>query len=89
MHAETPKNAIKKMGWGEGFSRFFEVSPIWYFPPLQHGKKWSKEWEWACLDAKINAKPWVKTPTGKALLEAQRLALVGGQMCAFFAVTYM
>ena len=78
------------MGWGEVFSRFFETPPIWHFSPLpQHAKKWPRGWEWACLDAKINAKPWAKTPIGKALPETQGLALCGGEIHAFFGAIYV
>ena len=66
--AETPKNAIKKNGVGGAFSHLFDFSHHYPRAP-QHAKKWPRGWEWAHLDAKINAKPWVKKPMGRALAD--------------------
>ena len=70
---KRPKMPLKKWGGGGFFQDFldFHLFDFSHHYPrvLQHAKKWPRGWEWAHLDAKINAKPWVKTPMGKALAD--------------------
>ena len=71
---KRPKMPLKKNGVGGTFFKIFWISTYLTFPTttqgvLQHAKKWPRGWEWAHLDAKINAKPWVKTPMGRALAD--------------------
>ena len=70
---KRPKMPLKN-GVGGTFFKIFWISTYLTFPTttqgvLQHAKKWPRGWEWAHLDAKTNAKPWVKTPMGRALAD--------------------
>ena len=84
MLAQTLKNTIKKLGLRLGFLKIYFQKVT----KFQHAKKSPRRWEWACLGAKNNTKPWVKTPIDRPLPAPRELALCGGKMHAFVTVIY-